>query len=82
MLREKPEDEEWLQLREVKLPILLNFAQVKLSKKEYYEVIEHTTEVLQAKPGTIDRAGAAVGDTLSSRIILENEKIFTDYIQL
>ena len=31
--------------------MLLNFAQCKLSKKEYYPVIEHTTEVLESDPG-------------------------------
>ena len=51
MLREKPQDAEWLDLRSRKVPLLLNFAQCKLSKKEYYPVIEHTTEVLESDPG-------------------------------
>ena len=51
MLREKPEDDEWLELRRVKTPILLNFAQCKLSKGEFYEVIEHCDEALKDDPG-------------------------------
>jgi AH receptor-interacting protein len=51
MLREKPNDEEWLKLRDAKLPLLLNLAQCKLSNGEFYPVIEHCTEVLEAQPG-------------------------------
>ena len=51
IFREKPQDAEWLDLRSRKVPLLLNFAQCKLSKKEYYPVIEHTTEVLESDPG-------------------------------
>ena len=51
IFREKPQDAEWLDLRSRKVPLLLNFAQCKLSKKEYYSVIEHTTEVLESDPG-------------------------------
>jgi AH receptor-interacting protein len=50
IFREKPNDEEWLELRDMKIPLLLNYSQCKLSKKEYYAVIEHTTEVLEADP--------------------------------
>ena len=49
--REKPEDKEWLEFRSQKLPLLLNFAQCKLSQKDYYAVIEHTSEVIEADHG-------------------------------
>ena len=51
--REKPEDKEWLEFRAQKLPLLLNFAQCKLSQKDYYAVIEHTSEVIEADHGTL-----------------------------
>ena len=51
--REKPHDEEWLALREQKIPLLLNFSQCKLLASEFYPVIEHCTEVLEIDPGTI-----------------------------
>ncbi|KAK9503650.1 hypothetical protein O3M35_010166 [Rhynocoris fuscipes] len=53
MLGEKPGDVEWKQLNDKKLPILLNYAQCKLSLKEYYEVIEHCSTVLQYDPENI-----------------------------
>lgn len=48
--REKPNDEEWLELIRVKIPILLNYAQCRLLDKDYYAVIEHCTEVLKHEP--------------------------------
>lgn len=53
MLREKPGEEEWEELLQIKVPLLLNFAQCKLSMGEYYAVIEHCTEVLQHRPGNV-----------------------------
>ena len=48
------------------MPLLLNFAQCKLSKKEYYPVIEHTTEVLESDPGefVFDHSHAEFGDKI------------------
>ncbi|XP_077995291.1 AH receptor-interacting protein-like [Glandiceps talaboti] len=46
LLREKPGDTDWKRLDAMKIPLLLNFAQCKLQLKEYYQVIEHTTSVL------------------------------------
>ncbi|XP_070572091.1 AH receptor-interacting protein-like [Ptychodera flava] len=57
-LREKPGDHEWLQLDEMKIPLLLNFAQCKLILEEYYQVIEHTTAVLDKNCTTNDRVKA------------------------
>ena len=49
--REKPNDPEWIELNNKKIPLLLNFSQCKLSEHEYYQVIEHTSEVLKYQPG-------------------------------
>lgn len=51
--RERPQDDEWLQLVDVKLPILLNYAQCKLLDGDYYAVIEHCTEVLKHQPDNV-----------------------------
>ena len=53
MLREKPKDEEWLDLAKLKVPLLLNYSQCKLLKKDYYRVIECCTEVLSYEPDNI-----------------------------
>lgn len=46
-LREKPGDDEWTKLDKMKIPFLLNFSQCKLLLGEYYEVIKHTSTVLE-----------------------------------
>lgn len=51
--REKPHDVDWLELVKIKIPLLLNYAQCKLLQKEYYEVIEHCSEVLKHEPSKI-----------------------------
>lgn len=48
--REKPGEEEWLALEKMKIPILLNYSQCKLINKDYYQVIEYTTTVLEKEP--------------------------------
>jgi len=53
MLAEKPNDEEWLSLSQMKIPLLLNYAQCKLISKEYYSVIEHCTTVLKTEPDNV-----------------------------
>ena len=53
MLREKPNDIEWNELNELKVPILLNFSMCKFNLKEYYSCIEHTTTILETKPGHV-----------------------------
>lgn len=53
MLREKPGDEEWLKLNEMKMPLLLNFSQCQLLQGEYYSVIEHCTTVLEKDPDNV-----------------------------
>lgn len=53
MLAEKPNGEEWLALNQLKIPLLLNYAQCKLMLKEYYAVIEHCTTVLKHDPDNV-----------------------------
>ncbi|XP_041979263.1 aryl-hydrocarbon-interacting protein-like 1 [Aricia agestis] len=50
MIRERKTDEEWITLNKLKLPILLNFAQCKLIKGDFYAVIEHCNTVLEHEP--------------------------------
>ena len=45
-LREQPQTDEWQGVEERKVPLLLNYAQCMLLKKDYAEVIRHTTTVL------------------------------------
>lgn len=63
--REKPHDTEWLELIKTKLPLLLNYSQCMLLKKDYYAVIEYCTEVLSHEPSNVKalyrRAKAHVG---------------------
>jgi len=65
MLREKPGEAEWDELLKLKIPILLNLAQCRLSLCDYYPVIEHCTEVLDKQPDNVKalyrRAKAHVG---------------------
>ncbi|KOC70852.1 Aryl-hydrocarbon-interacting protein-like 1 [Habropoda laboriosa] len=53
MLAEKPNEEEWLALNQLKTPLLLNYAQCKLIQKEYYTVIEHCTTILKHDPDNV-----------------------------
>ncbi len=53
MLREKPKDVEWNQLAQIKIPLLLNYAQCKLLQKEFYRAIECCTEVLSYEPDNL-----------------------------
>lgn len=53
LLHEKPNSAEWLELDGDKIPFLLNFAQCKLHMKEYYQVIEHTTTVLEREDDNV-----------------------------
>ena len=52
-LREKPGDTEWIELDKMKIPFLLNYAQCKLLDEEYYQVIKHTTTVLEKDPDNV-----------------------------
>lgn len=65
MLKEKPHDTEWLELQELKIPLLLNLSQCKLKQGEFYPVIEHCSTVLSVHPendkALFRRAKAHVG---------------------
>lgn len=50
--RLKPHEKEWDDLNKIKIPLLLNLAQCKLISKDYYQVIEHCTTILDDDPGT------------------------------
>lgn len=64
-LREKPGDDPWLELDKMKIPFLLNFSQCKLLQGDFYQVIEHTTSVLEKDKDNVKalfrRAKAHVG---------------------
>lgn len=53
MLKEKPNDVDWLELAQMKVPFLLNYAQCRLLSKDYYPVIEYCTEVLKYDPDNV-----------------------------
>uniref|UniRef100_H3BBX0 Aryl hydrocarbon receptor interacting protein like 2 n=1 Tax=Latimeria chalumnae TaxID=7897 RepID=H3BBX0_LATCH len=46
VLREKPWDEDWLKLEDLITPLVLNYCQCMLELGEYYEVLQHTSEIL------------------------------------
>ncbi|KAK3731243.1 hypothetical protein RRG08_025786 [Elysia crispata] len=50
MLQEKPGDDDWKKLDDLKRPLLLNFSQCKLLTGDYYPVITHTSDVLARDP--------------------------------
>ncbi|KAA0709507.1 Aryl-hydrocarbon-interacting protein-like 1 [Triplophysa tibetana] len=45
--REMPGDEDYINLGRLIIPLVLNYCQCMLELEEYYEVIEHTTELLE-----------------------------------
>ncbi|TSQ81072.1 Transcription initiation factor TFIID subunit 7 [Bagarius yarrelli] len=45
--REMPGDEDYIKLSRLIIPLVLNYCQCLLELKEYYEVIEHTTELIR-----------------------------------
>lgn len=47
LLNEKPGDEDWLKLDKMKIPLLSNLSQCKLIERDFYAVIEHTTQVIK-----------------------------------
>jgi len=65
ILKEKPGDKEWVELDQMKIPLLLNYSQCQLLLNEYYSVIEHTTTVLEKDKDNVKalfrRAKAHVG---------------------
>lgn len=53
ILQEKPGDEEWKVLDDMKIPLLANYSQCQLVMKDYYKVIEHCGEVIKRDPNNV-----------------------------
>ena len=53
MLKEKPNDTEWNELNEQKLPILFNFSLCLFHMNEFYRCIEHTSTILEHQPNNV-----------------------------
>ncbi|KAM3867017.1 uncharacterized protein ACN63O_008727 [Diretmus argenteus] len=51
--REMPGDEDYINLGRLIIPLELNYCQCMLELEEYYEVIEHTTELLEKHKGCV-----------------------------
>lgn len=49
--QEKPWDVQWLKLEKMINTLILNYCQCLLKKEEYYEVLEHTSDILRHHPG-------------------------------
>uniref|UniRef100_A0A0P5NMD3 Aryl hydrocarbon receptor-interacting protein AIP722 n=1 Tax=Daphnia magna TaxID=35525 RepID=A0A0P5NMD3_9CRUS len=52
-LKEKPGEEEWVTLADMKIPFLLNYSQCQLLLGNYYEVIEQCSHVLNHQPDNV-----------------------------
>ncbi|CAL8071883.1 unnamed protein product [Calicophoron daubneyi] len=52
-LREKPGDPEWVELDQARVPLFVNLAQCQFKMKEYYAVIESTSEALSRDPNNV-----------------------------
>ena len=50
-LHEKPNSPEYIELDNMRIPFLLNYAQCKLLLGDYYQAIEHCTTVLEKDDG-------------------------------
>lgn len=50
-LQEKAWDVPWLKLEKMANTLTLNYCQCLLRMEEYYEVIEHTTDIINQHPG-------------------------------
>lgn len=50
-LQEMPGDEDYIKLSKLIIPLVLNYCQCMLELEEYYEVIKHTTELIEKHKG-------------------------------
>lgn len=48
---------QWLKLEKMINTLILNYCQCLLKKEEYYEVLEHTSDILRHHPGGLARGG-------------------------
>lgn len=64
--QEKPWEVEWLKLEKMINTLILNYCQCLLKKEEYYEVLEHTSDILRHHPGAalagVRGVGVRVGE--------------------
>ncbi|EAW90311.1 aryl hydrocarbon receptor interacting protein like 1 [Homo sapiens] len=51
--KEKPWEVQWLKLEKMINTLILNYCQCLLKKEEYYEVLEHTSDILRHHPGIV-----------------------------
>lgn len=51
LAQEKPWEVQWLKLEKMVNTLILNYCQCLLKKEEYYEVLEHTGDILRLHPG-------------------------------
>ncbi|XP_028923726.1 aryl-hydrocarbon-interacting protein-like 1 [Ornithorhynchus anatinus] len=71
--KEKPLEDSWCHLEGLLTPLILNYCQCQLELGEHYEVLQHTTALLQKDPGNVKayfkraKAHAAVWDEEEAR---------------
>ncbi|KAM4047186.1 aryl-hydrocarbon-interacting protein-like 1 isoform 4-T6 [Anomaloglossus baeobatrachus] len=51
--KEKPWEVPWMKLEKMINTLILNYCQCLLRMEEYYEVLEHTTDIIQHHPGLV-----------------------------
>ncbi|XP_039623584.1 aryl-hydrocarbon-interacting protein-like 1 [Polypterus senegalus] len=51
--RENPEDDDWVSLENLLIPLILNYCQCMLELEEHYEVLQHTSELLNKHPDNV-----------------------------
>ncbi|XP_027423646.1 aryl-hydrocarbon-interacting protein-like 1 [Zalophus californianus] len=49
--KEKPWEVQWLKLEKMTNTLIVNYCQCLLKREEYYEVLEHTSDILRLHPG-------------------------------
>uniref|UniRef100_A0A8C8ZQ20 Aryl hydrocarbon receptor interacting protein like 1 n=1 Tax=Prolemur simus TaxID=1328070 RepID=A0A8C8ZQ20_PROSS len=75
--QEKPWEVQWLKLEKMINTLILNYCQCLLKKEEYYEVLEHTSDILRHHPGIVKayyvraRAHAEVWNEAEAKADLE-----------
>lgn len=55
LLQEKAWEVPWLKLEKMANTITLNYCQCLMRTEEYYEAIEHTTDIINQHPGNTHR---------------------------
>ncbi|NWX18176.1 AIPL1 protein, partial [Aegotheles bennettii] len=77
--KEKPWEEGWLKLESLVTPLVLNYCQCQLELGEYYEVLEHTTELLQKHK---DNAKAYFKRAKAHAAVWNEQKAREDFLQV